>query len=97
MSGNVVANQADITKLKQQLEQAGSDYKSNYAKLDRLVQQITNGEFKGQPADTFKSLYESKRDIFDKVQQSINEAEGYVDDELKKFVNLTNNLMDNMK
>jgi len=97
MAGQVVANQAEITKLKNQLGQAGSDFKNNYAKLDGLVQQIVNGEFKGQPADTFRTQYESKKDIFDGVQKSIDEAEGFIDEELTKFINLTNNLMDNMK
>lgn len=97
MAGSVVGRQSEIEKLKQQLEQAGADFKSNYTKLDGLVQQITNGEFKGQPADTFKSQYESKKQIFDGIQKSIDEADSFVNEELTKFVNLTNSLMENMQ
>ena len=97
MSGNVVANQADIAKLKNELEAAASEYKANRAKLEGLVQQIVNGEFKGQPADTFKAQYEKHVPTFEGVQKEIDEAQAFIEEEEQKFVTLTNNLMDNMR
>lgn len=97
MSGQVVANESDIRTLKGALETAGAEYKTNYARLESLVQEITNGDITGDAANTLLNKFNEKKDMLDTVQKAVDDAEAFVQEQEQKFNNLMNGLMDGMR
>ncbi len=70
--------EAGLLQLKEALLTAGEEYKSNLSRLTNLIQQITQGDIRGDLAEDFKKKYEAKQETFKKLETSINEAESYM-------------------
>ena len=93
----VVANESDIASLKEALATAGEEYKDNYARLESLIQEITNGDIKGNAADELVKKFNDKKDMLDTIQNSIDEANAYIEGKEQRFRSMMSGLMDNMK
>ena len=90
-------DEAALNKLKNALATAGERYKSNLARLTNLIEEITNGDIKGDPADDLLAKFQAKQDILNKITQTIEEAEQYTGMQTTKFGNLISDLKAGMK
>ena len=86
-----------LNYLKNALQTAGENYRSNLSRLTNLINQITSGSIKGDPADDLLAKYEAKRDFFNKVQETIDEAEEYMGIKKGTFGNMIGDLKTGMK
>lgn len=90
-------DEAALNSLKNALSTAGERYKSNLARLTNLIEEITRGDIKGDPADDLLQKFQAKQDVLNKVTQTIEEAEEYTGMQTTKFTNLVSNLKSTMK
>lgn len=81
-----------ISYLRKALETAGQDYKNNLARLQNLMDEITNGDIKGDPANDILSKFNAKRDTFNSLTKTIEEAEDYMGMQGSKFNSLIGDL-----
>ena len=79
--------------LKSSLLTSGEDYKSDYKALTNIVEAIKNGSIEGQAADKLLQLYEDKKEIFQGVADTIDEAESYMGVKTNTFDNMVDELM----
>jgi len=86
-----------LNYLKNALQTAGENYRNNLSRLTNLINQITSGSIKGDPADDLLAKYEAKRDFFNKVQETIDEAEEYMGIKKGTFGNMIGDLKQGMK
>ena len=86
-----------LNYLKNALQTAGENYRNNLSRLTNLINQITSGSIKGDPADDLLAKYEAKRDFFNKVQDTIDEAEEYMGIKKGTFGNMIGDLKSGMK
>lgn len=86
-----------LNALRNALETAGQDYKSSLARLTNLVEEITSGDIQGDPANDLLAKFQAKQEIFDKLTQTIEEAEGYMGLQTTKFGNMIGDLKAGMK
>ena len=89
--------EAALNSLKNAIGTAGAGFKDNYARLSALIQEITSGDIKGDPADDLKAKYEAKREVFDGVVKTIEEAEEYMGMQSTKFGTMIGDLQSTMK
>jgi len=85
MSGRISVSDEELQNIINSLEEAANDYTTNLSKLTDLINQITSGDIKGDVADDFKAKYEAKRDTFNELKKTIEEAQSYMQDEKKEF------------
>ena len=90
-------DEAALSDLRQALETAGEDYKSNLARLERLIGEITSGDIQGDPATDLLNKFKAKEEIFNKLAQTIDEAEEYVGIQKEAFGKLVSDLASGMK
>lgn len=95
--GIIHVDEAALNYLKGALQTAGGEYKNNLAKLKNLITEITNGDIQGDLADDLKAKFEAKEATFDKITQTIEEAEGYMGVQTTKFTALIDDTKDAMK
>ena len=69
MAETIEITKEDIEKLKNQLETAGEEFKTNYNKLTALIEQIRRGDFTGEAADLFLQKYEEKKDFLSAMRK----------------------------
>ena len=74
-----------LKTLKNALETAGQEYKSNLARLTNLIEEITSGDIQGDPANDLLAKFQAKQDTLNKITQTIEEAEGYMGLQTTKF------------
>ena len=86
-----------LATLKSALETAGYDYKTNLAKLQNLISEITSGDIQGDPADDLKAKFEAKADMFKAITETIESAEDYTGVQKTKFTQLISDLSAQMK
>ena len=98
MSGGTIhVDEAALADLRDALTTAGEDYKSDLARLTALIQEITSGDIQGDPANDLLQKYQAKQDTFNKLTQTIEEAEGYMGLQTTKFGNMIGDLKSGMK
>ena len=90
-------DEASLNDLKNALATAGESYKNNLARLTNLITEITSGDIQGDPATDLKQKFEAKQDIFKKLAETIDEAEGYMGMQTTKFGNMIGDLKSGMK
>lgn len=95
MGNTVISNEADIANLKNQLDTAGQEYKTNYDKLQSVVNQV-GVDFKGTPADEFQRDFNNLQPTFESIQSEVDKAYGYVEEELNKHKTLMADLSSDM-
>ncbi len=86
-----------LADLKNALETAGEDYKSNLARLQALVTEITSGDIMGDPANDLLNKFQAKEDIFNKLAQTIDDAEEYMGMQKQSFSSMISDLASSMK
>lgn len=97
MGTRIHVEEAELAALKDALEQAGEDYKSNLARLTNLIEEITAGDIQGDVADDLKAKFEAKKTDFDSLTKEIETAEEYTGAKGTKFVQMVTDLKDTMK
>ncbi len=75
---SIRADEHAIIRLREGLATAGEDYKHNLSRLTNLIGEIAGGSIKGKLATDFKDKYDAKAEMFQKIQESIDEAESYM-------------------
>ena len=90
-------DEAALNALKNALETAGQEYKQSLARLTSLIEEITSGDIQGDPANDLLQKYQAKQDTFNKLTQTIEEAEGYMGLQTTKFGNMIGDLKSGMK
>ncbi len=90
-------DEAALNTLRNALETAGQDYKTKLAKLTNLVEEVTSGDIQGDPAEDLLAKFQAKEDIFNKLTQTIEEAEGYMGMQTKKFGTMIGDMKQDMK
>lgn len=78
-------DETPLNQLKNALETAGQEYKSNLARLTNLIEEITSGDIQGDPANDLLAKFQAKQDTLNKLAQTIEEAEGYMGLQTTKF------------
>ena len=94
---SIHVDEAALNALKNALETAGQEYKSSLARLTNLIEEITSGDIQGDPANDLLQKYQAKQDTFNKLTQTIEEAEGYMGLQTTKFGNMIGDLKSGMK
>ena len=89
-------DEAALNSLKNALETAGQDYKSKLARLTSLIEEITSGDIQGDPAEDLLAKFRAKEDTFNKLTQTIEEAEGYMGMQTTKFGTMISDLKTDM-
>jgi len=90
-------DEAALNDLKNAMQTAGEGYKKNLAKLTNLVEEITSGDIQGDPAQDLLQKFQAKEDIFKKIAETIDEAEGYMGMQTTKFGNMIGDLKSGMQ
>ena len=90
-------DEAALNSLKNALETAGQEYKSNLARLTNLIEEITSGDIQGDPANDLLAKFQAKQDTLNKITQTIEEAEGYMGLQTTKFTGMIGDLKSGMK
>lgn len=86
-----------LNNLKNALETAGQEYKSNLARLTNLIEEITSGDIQGDPATDLLTKFQAKQDTLNRLAQTIEEAEGYMGLQTTKFGTMIGDLKATMK
>jgi uncharacterized protein YukE len=94
---SIHVDEAALNALKNALETAGQEYKQSLARLTSLIEEITSGDIQGDPANDLLQKYQAKQDTFNKLTQTIEEAEGYMGLQTTKFGNMIGDLKSGMK
>ena len=89
-------DEAALNTLKDALANAGESYKTSYARLTNLIDEITRGDIQGDPADDLRRKYEAKKEAFDAIAKTIDEAEGYMGMKTTQFSDLISGLASGM-
>ena len=90
-------DEASLNDLKNALSTAGESYKNNLARLTNLVNEITSGDIQGDPATDLLQKFQAKEQTFNKLAETIDEAEGYMGMQTTKFGNMIGDLKSGMK
>lgn len=90
-------DEAALNSLKHALETAGQEYKQSLARLTNLIEEITSGDIQGDPAQDLLVKYQSKQDTFNRLLQTIEEAEGYMGLQTTKFNSMLSDLKSGMR
>ena len=86
-----------LNNLKNALETAGQEYKSNLARLTNLIEEITSGDIQGDPATDLLTKFQAKQETLNRLAQTIEEAEGYMGLQTTKFGTMIGDLKATMK
>lgn len=86
-----------LNTLKNALLEAGESYKDNVVRLTRLIEEITSGDIQGDPANDLLQKYQAKEEVFRKLAETIDEAEGYLGLKTKSFTGMIGDLKSGMK
>ena len=90
-------DEAALSDLKNALETAGEDYKRDYARLKNLIQEITSGDIQGDPATDLLNKFQAKEETFNKLAQTIDDAEEYMGLQKQSFTQMISDLASGMK
>lgn len=88
---------ADLSTLEKAIGTAGQNYKDCYARLTNLIDEITRGDIKGDPANDLLSKYRAKEETLTKIKETIDEAESYMYQQNVSFKQLIDNLKAGMR
>lgn len=90
-------DEAALNSLKHALETAGVEYKQSLARLTNLIDEITHGDIQGDPANDLLAKFQAKQDTFNRITQTIEEAEGYMGLQTTKFGSMIGDLKSGMR
>ena len=90
-------DESALNQLKNALETAGQEYKSNLARLTNLIEEITSGDIQGDPANDLLAKFQAKDETFKSLQQTIDEALEYMGAQKQAFTGMISELSSTMK
>ncbi len=90
-------DESALSDLKNALETAGEEYKRDFARLKSLIAEITSGDIQGDPAQDLRQKFEAKEDTFNKLAQTIDEAEEYMGIQKQSFTQMISDLASGMR
>ena len=93
----VHVEESSLNDLRKALETAGESYKQNLSRLQNLINEITSGDIQGDPANDLLAKFQAKENTFKAIQQTIDEAEGYIGTQKTEFKSLISDLSSSMK
>ena len=93
MSNRVSVDSQDLSALETSLETAGSEFVENYKKLVVIMEDITNGNIKGELATTILEKFENKKPDLDKLKEEIETAREYAKDKGAKLNAVTDSIV----
>ena len=93
----VKVDPASLKRLENVISDNGTSYVENISKMKGVVDQILSGDFKGDAADNFKTLYEQKETFFRQIAETIDEAAEYLGLQNKEFGTMMDELIASMK
>ena len=76
-------DEAALNSLKNALETAGQEYKSNLARLTNLIEEITSGDIQGDLANELSAKFQAKQEILNKI----TDGKGTIQDYESKYRN----------
>ena len=97
MDSHIHVEESALNTLRNALETAGEDYKTNLARLTNLIEEITRGDIQGDPADDLVEKFQAKQDTLNNIEKTIEEAEEYMGMQTKGFNTLITDLKADMK
>lgn len=98
MAGGMIwVDEESLNKLKNALENAGVDYKNNLTKLENLINEITSGDIQGDPANDLLKKYQEKKEMFEGLRRTIDDAGQYVGAQTGKFNDMIGELQQGME
>lgn len=86
-----------LNELRDALQNAGEEYKSELARLTSLIKEITSGDIQGDPADDLLKKYMAKEDSFNALARTIEEAQEYAGVKGKDFTQMVSDLEETAK
>ena len=86
-----------LIDLRQALETAGEDYKELLKSLEGLILEITSGNIQGDPATDLLNKFEAKKATFEKLAETIDEAERYIGTQKQAFTSMLSDLSSGMR
>ena len=95
--GTVHVEESGLNDLKAAMAEAGENYKQNLAKLQNLINEITSGDIKGDPATDLKTKFEAKEATFKALANTIDQAEEDMGMQTTKFTSMISNLSSSME
>lgn len=90
-------DEAALNELREAVQTAGKDYKDKFARLTMLIEEITRGDIQGDPATDLLNKFEAKKDVFNGVAKTIDDAEEFMGIQSESFKSMMNNLQSTMK
>ena len=97
MADIIKVDEESLNRLKNALQTAGESYKSNLAKLQSVMDEITSGDIQGTPATELLNKFKNKEEMFRNIEKSVNDAEEYTGVKSTKFANLIGDLSAGMR
>ena len=97
MEERIHVEQESLDALKHALETAGERYKSDFARLSVLIDEITKGDIQGDPADDLLAKFKEKEADFNTIAKAIDDAEEYAGVKGKSFVDMVEELKEKTK
>ena len=75
MNDRIHVEESALNELRNALQTAGEEYKEQLAKLTNLIDEITSGDIKGDPADDLLAKFRAKQDDFNSLARTIEDAQ----------------------
>ena len=97
MNGQITVSEEELNAIAASLRDASNEYNSSYTKLTNLIQEITRGDITGQVADDLKNKFDSKEETFKNLKATIDQAEQYMNQQLKSFNDVAEGVMAEMR
>ena len=97
MPSIIKVDEAAINSLKNAIGTAGQEYKSNLARLNNLIEEITSGDIQGDPANDLLAKFRAKESQFRNITRTIEEAEEYMGIKGNKFDSMISELKAGMR
>ena len=95
--GRIHVEENALIELKNAFSTMGDNYKENYGKLTKLIEEITSGHIQGDPADELLKKYNDKKESFNKILELIEGTQVYLSGRTDQFIEDVTTLMTNMQ
>ena len=90
-------NEEGLELLRSTLIERGESYKTSLNKLTNVINEITNGNIKGDLATELSNKFQEKKEDFINIAKTIDDAEQYMGLQYTKFENNLSNIGSDMR
>ena len=97
MGQRIEVDDESLNRLRTALEDAGAGYKANLKRLENLINEITSGDIQGDPANDLLRKYQEKKDMFEGLKRTIDEASEFIGAQTRRFDGMIGELTENMR